>query len=99
VTLRLIVDPLAEAEMLPARDWYDQQSPGRGADFLRAVEAALAAIKGNPLQYQIVWKHYRRVGLGPKYPYGLYYNASEDVVRVIACVHGRPISQHTGAIT
>jgi plasmid stabilization system protein ParE len=87
VNLRLVLGPEAEAEIAGARNWYDERHPGLGVDFLVAVEAGLAAIKENPLQYQIVWKHIRRVGLRP-FPYNLFYSVSDEIIRVVACIHG-----------
>src|SRR5262249_47328 len=48
----------------------DAQSPGLGADFLRAVGAALAIIQRNLFQYQIVNDEVRRAALR-RFPYGL----------------------------
>ena len=88
----LILAPEAEAEIAEARDWsidwYDERGSSLGADFLVAVQAALAAITENPFQYQIVWKHYRRAGL-QRFPYNVIYSASDQVIRVVACIHGR----------
>ena len=50
----LIVEPEAEAEIDDAARWYDAQNPGLGADFLLAVQVALAAVQRDPLQYQSV---------------------------------------------
>src|SRR5438309_10187413 len=84
----LIVEPEAEAEIDEASRWYDAQSPGLGADFLRAVQATLAAVQRNPFQYQIVDGEVRRGGVR-RFRYGLLYVASSREVIVIACFHGR----------
>ena len=88
MTWELIVAPEAEAEIAEARDWYDEREPGLGADFIAIASSALAAIEENPFQYQIVWKHYRRVVLH-RFPYNVIYSASDEVIRVVACIHGR----------
>src|SRR5207244_3524705 len=84
----LIVEPEAEAEIDEASRWYDAQSPGLGADFLRAVEAALAAIGRNPFQYQAVHGEVRRAGVR-RFPHGLMYVVSDRETIVLACFHGR----------
>jgi plasmid stabilization system protein ParE len=88
VTRELVFGPEAEAEIADARDWYDQRSPGLGADFVGAVDATLAAIQQNPFQYQAVMGQFRRAGLR-RFPYGLIYIASEREIIVVACFHGR----------
>jgi len=84
----LIVEPEAEAEIDEAANWYDAQSPGLGADFLRSVGAALAIIQRNPFQYQIVYDEVRRAALR-RFPYGLIYSVSDREIIVAACIHGR----------
>src|ERR1700754_3738349 len=85
---RLIVEPEAEAEIDEAARWYDLQSPSLGADFLRSVDAAFAAIARNPLQYQSVHRDVRRAGVR-RFPYGLMYIVSDQDIIILACFHGR----------
>jgi hypothetical protein len=51
---KVILRPEAEAELAEAIDWYESRGKGLGADFMRAVDAAMAAIEHNPEQHQIV---------------------------------------------
>jgi hypothetical protein len=51
---KVILRPEAEAELAEAIDWYESRGKGLGADFMRAVDAAMAAIERNPEQHQIV---------------------------------------------
>ena len=85
---RVILRPQAEAELAEAIDWYESRGKGLGADFMRAVDAAIAAIGRNPDQYQIVKGQVRRAVLR-RFPYSLIYVASEHEVTVLACFHGR----------
>ena len=41
----LVVTSPAETDLTTAYDWYEEQSPGLGAEFLRAVEAVFAAVQ------------------------------------------------------
>jgi plasmid stabilization system protein ParE len=88
VSWELIVGPEAEAEIAEARDWYDDRDSGLGAEFVAVVRSALVAIAENPFQYEIVWEHYRRAVLH-RFPYNVIYSASDQVIRVVACIHGR----------
>ncbi len=47
VTRQIIVRPEAEQEVQQAFDWYEEQSEGRGLEFLRAIEAGLSGVTGN----------------------------------------------------
>jgi plasmid stabilization system protein ParE len=89
----LIIEPEAEAEIAEAADWYNKRSQQVRIGFLRAIERALSSIQDNPEQYQIVYRHVRRVVLG-RYPYALLYTASAQEVIVIACHHGRRHPRH-----
>jgi plasmid stabilization system protein ParE len=85
---RVILRPEAEAELAEAIDWYESRGKGLGADFMRAVDAAMAVIERNPEQYQIVKGQVRRAVLR-RFPYGLIYVASQHEITVLACFHGR----------
>jgi plasmid stabilization system protein ParE len=85
---KVILRPQAEAELAEAVDWYETRGKGLGADFIRAVDAAMAAIERNPEQYQIVKGQVRRAVLR-RFPYGLIYVASQHEITVLACFHGR----------
>jgi hypothetical protein len=88
VNWQLILAPEAEAEIANAAFWYNQQKAGLGLDFVRAVDSALLAIQRNPLQYQIIWKQYRRAGVA-RFPYGLLYRVMDREIVVLSCFHGR----------
>ncbi len=54
MTRRLVFRPQARTDIVEAMAWYETQGRGLGADFLRAVEVASAAVQHNPFQYQKV---------------------------------------------
>lgn len=45
---RLIVRPEAEEEMAEAFDWYEDQVPGLGSDFILCLDAIFCAILRSP---------------------------------------------------
>ena len=47
MTRTLIVEPEAEVEIAEAASWYEARSPGRGLEFLRAVEGSLEVVQRN----------------------------------------------------
>jgi len=88
VTPRLVLRPQAEAELLDARDWYEDQRPGLGAAFTTEVEMVLARIVQTPLTYPRVQGNIRRA-LVRRFPYVIYYHAMSDEIVVLGFIHGR----------
>ena len=78
----------AEREVQEAFDWYEAQSLGLGAEFLRAADACVAAIQRNPYIYPAVHGQTRRAILR-KFPYALFYLIEERRIIVLACFHSR----------
>ena len=80
--------PEVATELLEAVDWYQARAPGLGAEFLRSLDAALAAIQRNPLAYPVVFGNARRAVLR-RFPYSVIYEPSRDEILIVACIHGR----------
>jgi toxin ParE1/3/4 len=88
VTVRLVVRPAAEADILAAALWYESRSPGLGGEFLRAIDVAFAEIERAPGRFPVVHLQCRRA-LIRRFPYGVYFVHAGDVVTVVACMHAR----------
>lgn len=88
MTRRLVVRPATRIELAEAADWYSAINPRLGDEFLRAFEAASAAITVNPLQYQVVYGNARRVQLA-RFSHSLIYTVSDDEIVIVSCFHGR----------
>ena len=65
--------------------WYEHQHAGLGAEFVRAVEAAIAAAFAFPDAHPIVHRDARRI-LVQRFPYCLFYRLDRDGAILIACV-------------
>lgn len=85
---KIIIRPEAAREVQQAFDWYEEQSKGLGAEFLRAVEACLSAIRRNPFAYPMVYEQTRRALLR-RFPYMLIYVVSGDSIVILACFHAK----------
>ena len=81
----------AEAELVDAACWYESIKPGLGRRFKRDVEAVVASIVENPLQFRECDGKYRRANC-PVFPYFLPYFIRGDkvVVAAVAHQHRRP---------
>jgi toxin ParE1/3/4 len=91
----LVLRPQLRTDVIEAARWYEEQAEGLGADFLRAVEVAIATVQHSPFQYQEVYGTVRRVRLR-RFPYLVAYYISNDEIVVVGCMHGHrdPKSWH-----
>jgi len=80
--------PAAEEDILSAARWYETCVPGLSTEFLRSVDESLLAFAERPEQYPVVHRDVRRA-LVRRFPYGVFFIASGETVRVIACMHIR----------
>jgi plasmid stabilization system protein ParE len=85
----LIVRPEAEADLAEAYQWYEEQVPGLGAEFLLCVDAVMASIQRNPQLYPTVHKGVVRRALARRFPYGVFFVEAERNVSVIGVVHAK----------
>jgi len=93
VTLPVVWIPEANEDLLEARAWYDNIRTELGERFALAVEATVAAIAGQPLQFAVVYRNLRRAGVR-RFPYGIFFEVQEHRIVVIACFHGRRDPRH-----
>ena len=84
---RLIIRPEAEEELTEARDWYQSQREGLGAEFLVEIDEVFNRIRENPELFAPEYKSVRRSGVD-RFPYVVYYRVIGDAVEVIAVQHG-----------
>lgn len=78
------VNSAACQDLVQAHDWYEQQSPGLGKEFVRTVDAVLAFIARNPTLLTPVYRDLRRV-LTKRFPYAVYYRCPDaQTARVIS---------------
>lgn len=85
---RLVLRPQAEIEISEAADWYEGQGAGLGAEFLRVLDACIAAVERTPRLFPRVHGDIRRAPLR-RFPYGLIYRVHPDEIVVVACIHAR----------
>ncbi len=86
LTRILWIRPEAESDLSEAYSWYEEQSPGLGADFLLSFDAVQSSILRNPLQYPEVHQPVRRV-LIRRFPYGVFFLVEDLRIIVFAVFH------------
>jgi plasmid stabilization system protein ParE len=82
----MIIRPEAEADLATARDWYERQHAGLGAEFLLCVEEVLERIGRTPEMYRVVHHDIRRV-LTRRFPYAVYYRIVGNDAVVLGILH------------
>jgi plasmid stabilization system protein ParE len=80
--------PEAEADLIEAREWYDQCRRGLGDEFLDAVSETVEHIAEQPFSFACVHRETRRAVLS-RFPYGVYFRLLPDHIVLIAVMHGR----------
>jgi plasmid stabilization system protein ParE len=76
----------AASDVTLARDWYDEQREGLGANFVRSLENTVDMIADFPDAFPEIAKGHRRAIL-QRFPYFLYYRTDRDGIEVLACLH------------
>ena len=84
----MILRPEAEADLVNARDWYEQQRLGLGAEFLLCVEEVLERIDRTPEIYAVIYHDVRRA-FTRRFPYVVYYRIEVNEVVVLGIFHTR----------
>ena len=82
----VLIEPEAEADILSAYDWYEQQREGLGIDFALCVEAAISVIGERPKSFPRVRRNARRA-LIHRFPYLLLFVERTDVIVVVGVFH------------
>jgi plasmid stabilization system protein ParE len=55
---RLNIRPEAEADVVEAALWYEQQNLGLGEEFVTEVDQAIRRILENPLSFRVIYRRY-----------------------------------------
>ncbi len=83
-----VLRPAAAADIEEAFLWYERQRAGLGEEFLAVVQSALDHIVTHPTRHPLIHRDTRRA-LVHRFPYAIFYRVYEEVVVVVACIHGR----------
>lgn len=85
--MTLILTPQAEKDFKDAHDWYENQGPGLGKEFVRCVDVKMASVHRAPRQHQIVFKNIVRRALVNRFPFSIYFVEQKNAVSVFAILH------------
>jgi plasmid stabilization system protein ParE len=83
---RLDVSAEAEVEIFEAALRYEREKSGLGLRFESDLERVFTRLADNPLQFPQIEAEARRALLR-RFPYGVFFTASGNVVTVLAVLH------------
>jgi plasmid stabilization system protein ParE len=80
--------PLAWLEIESGENWYRQQSPDAGAEFISEVFGAVKSIREAPDRWPKYLHGTRRFVLN-RFPFSVVYLNTAEVVSIVAVAHGK----------
>ena len=82
MSYRLNIRPDAEADVVEAALWYEQQNPGLGEKFVTEVDQAIRRVLENPLAFRLIHRrHEVRRALTHRFPYKIFFTLKENASR------------------
>ena len=78
----------AQTDALAAYHWYEERSPGLGAEFRLSLDATIHRISTHPFVYPEQHRGLRHT-LVRRFPYAVYFRVSEDIILVVAVIHAK----------
>lgn len=79
----LIIQSKAIIDIQEAFEWYEEQNPGLGFDFIEEVENGYDKICNYPTYYAAINSHFRRLKIN-RFPYLIVYEIQYDSVIITA---------------
>jgi len=82
----LVIQDEAIYEIRDAFDWYEEQKPGLGYEFIEEIKICCRKIQNHPEHYSFTPKLYRRIRTN-RFPYMIVYELEHDVIIVNSVRH------------
>ena len=80
------IRPEAASDVGEAVEWYEDQRPGLGIEFVLELDAAIERAALNPEAYAIQYQGARRV-LIRRFPYSVYYLVDAGAIEIFGVLH------------
>jgi plasmid stabilization system protein ParE len=88
MNLPLVFRSEARTEFDSAADWYEQQRPGLGVEFVGKVHIVLDQIQQMPALFPVVYRDVRQT-IVRRFPYSVLYRVESDQILIVAVFHSR----------
>lgn len=82
----IVFGSLVDSDLAKARDWYDEQRPGLGGEFLDDVDRTLEKIVAAPRTHAVIYRDLRLTQLD-RFPYVACYRIADSYIELIGVVH------------
>lgn len=86
MTLPVVFRLQARREFDEAGDWYEQERPGLGLEFLAEIERLLARIAEAPNQFPVIHRDVRKA-VARRFPYSVYFRERDQMIVILAVFH------------
>jgi len=83
---RIVAAPRVDLDVAATYQWYENEQPGLGLEFLDQLRTTYDQVAAGPLQYQDLRAGVRRALLR-RFPYAVYFAVEGDLVIVLAVLH------------
>ncbi len=87
MTPNILFRPGARQEFNEICNWYERHRDNLGQRFESRLNETLRVISESPLSFPVAYRDVRRALVRP-FPYGIYYLFHEDIIHVLAVMHG-----------
>ena len=82
----LVTQPRAARDVEGIVDWYEDERPGLGREFLEELRATFARVLTGPYGYQVLRAGIRRALL-KRFPYAVFFTVEGDTIVVTRVLH------------
>ena len=83
---QVIVEPPAESDIRAAFEWYEEQVPGLGHEFLVSLRSCFGRLERTPEMFSHLLEPVRRAKLD-RFPFGVLYTLKDEAVFVLGVFH------------
>jgi plasmid stabilization system protein ParE len=83
---RVIFASEAEHEVFESYNWYENQLPGLGDDFVRCVLECIDLIQRHPKIFPVAVDEFRHAVVR-RFPYEIFYGTTDDTLTIYSVFH------------
>ena len=84
----IVIDPMADADMEEAGDWYETQQPGLQQEFLAELQSTIRLVSLNPYAFHPLKARAQvRRALANRFPYRVFFTVESDEVYIFRVLH------------
>ncbi len=87
IEYRLVSEPSVDLDVEAAFEWYENERPGLGAEFLDELRALVITASPTDRSSNQVLRGGIRRALLKRFPYAVYFAIEADIVVVVAVLH------------